>query len=98
MNDDGMGYRNGATPVTTIPKDSPSVHDEADITTIKMVRRDIVSAMDDLDKWHAFDLKEEEGLDIKGQIKAHQLAYEILSNALATIDNTIEQVSTKYRS
>lgn len=85
------------TPFQTFtPAASVSSTDENNFDTLTHVRKDLAAAIEKLDHFHAFDLEGTE-MNIKAQIKAHQLAYEILMPALDAIDSTIESVNQKYK-
>jgi hypothetical protein len=67
------------------------------VATPSTVRGLLADGIAQLNGFNAFDLVESE-LKIKQQIKAHQLAYDILAPLLETIDNTITQINSKHRS
>ena len=70
--------------------------DERNFDTLKTVRRLLSGAVDGLDKWHAFDLEDKE-MNLKNQIKARQLAYDILTPLVEAIDSALLAVDDKYR-
>jgi hypothetical protein len=76
---------------------TPSTVDESEFSTLQTVRGLLADGIAQLNGFNAFDLVESE-LKIKQQIKAHQLAYDILAPLLETIDNTITQINSKHRS
>lgn len=76
--------------------DKASTQDEANYDTLRAVRDALASGIYELDKWSAFDLTESE-MDIKQQIKAHQLAFEILSPLLEALNGSLEAVDRKYK-
>lgn len=67
-----------------------------DFSTLAAVRNDLADSINGLDKWHAFDLKADE-MTVKQQIKAHQLAYDILSPLLETIDSTLLGINQRFK-
>ena len=70
--------------------------DEADNSTLLRVRTLLREAVTALDQFHAFDLTESE-LKLKQQIKAHQIAYDILSPLLETVEQAIRTNDTRYK-
>lgn len=78
-------------PTTT----SDSSKDEENYDTLKSVQVMLAEALASLDKWSAFDLKENE-LKIKQQIKAHELAHGIISEVAQAVSSAISVVDQKH--
>lgn len=94
-NDEEIPYRSDV-PASIMASDA-TTHDEDQYDTLKSVYVALKASVDDLDKWHAFDLKEEDGLDIKQQIVAHRLASDILTPLLDSVESALATVDDKYR-
>lgn len=77
------------------PTSPVSSTDENEYSTLLKVRNDLAADLAQLDNWSAFDLTESE-LSIKQQIKAHQLAYDILSPIFDALNNTVNEINIKY--
>lgn len=91
-----LGYFTG--PQSVPVNDQQFTQDDADNSTLRAVYKVLKEQMAELDAWHAFDLKDTDGLTIKQQIKAHQLAFEILETALTPIETTLNITDEKHRS
>lgn len=74
-----------------------STRDEDNFDTLKAVYLTLKAAVDDLDRWHAFDLAERDGLDIKQQILAARIAFDTLIPVLSSIESAIAVVNDKYK-
>jgi hypothetical protein len=81
---------------TSTPAASVSSTDEHEYSTLLKQRNDFVEALAQLNHWDAFDLKESE-LGIKEQIKAHRLAYDILSPIFESLNSAVNDINAKYR-
>jgi hypothetical protein len=88
----------GKQPEIQLPREAaPSNVDTDNFDTLRAVRDELTTALAELDGWHAFDLAERDGLTIKQQIKAHQLAYAMMAPLLDSINSALDQVNRKYR-
>ena len=86
----------GRQPEVHLPAvDKPSNADSDEYSTLIVVRDELRSSMDGIDKWHAFDTVGD-ALTIKQQIVAHQLAYNIVAPLLDAIQSAIDGVDRKY--
>lgn len=94
---DALEYRTaGIAPQYTQPASVVS-QDEANYDTLKSVYLDMKQRLDDIDKWHAFDLKKNESdLEIKQQIYAHQVAYDILAPAFQALETAVATVDNVF--
>lgn len=70
--------------------------DDAEQSTLQAVHKDLSAAMEEIDKWHAFDTEEKE-LTLKQQIVAHRKAYEMVAPALDAVTNALATIDSKYR-
>lgn len=70
--------------------------DEEQYDTLRQVYLLMKKGLDDLDKWAAFDLTETE-LKLKQQIKAHQLAYDLIAPLFESIQTAMINVNAKYK-
>lgn len=94
MDNENVPYR--AT-ISSLPAPATtSSVDENEFSTLQTVRKLFAESIGQLNSFNAFDLTESE-MKIKQQIKAHELAYDILAPLLETIDNTIMQINSKYK-
>jgi hypothetical protein len=94
--DEDIPYRS-AVPASIIETKDQATVDEANFDTLKAVQQDLHEALTQLDQFHVFDLEDKEGMDIKQQIKAHRLAFEVLAPITAAVDSAVEKVDGKYR-
>lgn len=93
--DENIPYR--AT-ISSLPGEAQaSAKDENDYDSLKIAYVDLKTQLDELDKWHAFDLTDAEGMDIKQQIKAHHMAFNILLPAVNTLESALKIVDNKYK-
>lgn len=96
MDNEEIPYRSFVD-LKSVTEDTKFSKDEDEESTLRRVYHILHNGMVELDKWHAFDLTETE-LKLKQQIKAHQLAadligpiYEAVAQALATVDDKFKQ-------
>ena len=89
-------YRNSAADLKALVDDTTFSKDEEDQGTLRNVYKILKDGVDDLDKWHAFDLTESE-LRLKQQIKAHQVAASILQPSLEAVEQALAMVDEKFR-
>lgn len=94
FSDEEIQYR---TPLHAIRPAQPVTPDEVNFDTLKGVHKLLAEALDDLDKWHAFDLKKEEGLTVEQQIAVHRRVYQVLFPVVDAVASAIEAVDIKYR-
>lgn len=77
---------------------SQFTQDDADQSTLISVLKDLQAAMDNIDKWHAFDLKgNETSLTVEQQIIAHQRAYEMVAPAYEAVKAAVALTDSKFR-
>lgn len=92
--DDELPYR---TPFQyTTPAASVSSTDEHEFSTLLQQRNEFAAAIAQLDHWSAFDLEGTE-MTIKQQIKAHELAFGILSPIFEALNSAVNDINEKYR-
>lgn len=94
FSDEDIQYRTPLDAMRPAPRVSV---DETNFDTLKGVHKILTEALSDLDKWHAFDLKQEEGLTVEQQIAVHRRVYEILFPVADAVGGAIEAVDNKYR-
>jgi hypothetical protein len=95
MDNEEIPYRT-AIPSQTPPATSSYSKDEEQQSTLVIVYKLLQESLDNLDKWSAFDLTESE-LKLKQQIKAHQLAYGIVSPLAQSVRDALSLVDDKYK-
>lgn len=78
------------------PNDNVSVQDENDYSTLRHLKKELKSEIDRLKSVEAFDLTEGK-ITIKEQIAAHQLAVDILENALQMVTTAVSDINAKSR-
>jgi NADH dehydrogenase FAD-containing subunit len=95
---DDLPYR---TPITQLFPAATGVltsaQDEMDYSSLVNSRNEMAEQMNDLLAITSLDLEEKE-LTLKEQVKANQIAYDILYSALQTLDSAIQDVKTKWES
>lgn len=80
-----------------------STQDEANFDTLKKVQSDFRAAIDSLHKdFNAFDIHKDDTDEVAKNkllrdIDGRQIAYDILSPLLETLDNTVNGVESKYK-
>lgn len=97
MDDERIPYR---ARITDLPSDASrgvATIDEQNYDTLALAYKQLKTSVEELDGWHAFDLTEKDGLTIKQQIKAHQLAFEILAPVLSALETAVATVDNKYK-
>lgn len=94
---EAIPYLNSAAEaVNSVLPNTKVTRDEENYDTLRQVYLILQVGLDELDKWHAFDLKEKE-IEIKAQIKAHQLAYDLIAPLFESIQQAMEVVNQKYK-
>lgn len=96
MNDEDIPYRTPGINYQLPAEAQVSSLDERNYDTLKMVLHTLTTAVDSLDKWHAFDTTCTE-LQVKQQIVAHRIAADILSPVIEAVKSSVEAVDNKYR-
>ncbi len=96
MNYEDIPYRTAFTEPDTVRVQTTS-KDEDNYDTLKSVYKVLNDSLLALDKWSAFDLREQDGLSLKQQIKAHQLAYDILAPLVGAVESAVALVDDKYK-
>lgn len=71
--------------------------DEEEQSTLRRVYVILREKMADIDKWHAFERKTDSELSIKQQIKARQIAFEIVAPAFEAVEQALATVDEKFR-
>lgn len=99
-NDEEVPYR-GVIGLDSVIEDTKFSKDEEEESTLRRVYKILKKSLDEIDKWHAFDLTETE-LKFKQQVVAHRMAdnivapaFEEVRQALATIDEKFRQRNNK---
>ena len=93
---DELNY--GAQPTARLPKEARISNADLDNSdTLRVVLRLLGEALAGLDQWHAFDLSEKEKLNLREQIKAHQLAADIIEPLYDTVQSAVDRIDRKYR-
>lgn len=94
MDNETLPYRSG---VGTLPTQSQtSTEDEREFSTLKQADKLLADGIQRLHNFDAFDLTESE-LKIKQQIRAHQLAADILQPISDMVRDTILRIDSKYK-
>lgn len=96
MNDEEPPYRNGIQLPLAAKQVSTTVADEQNFDSLKIARQTLADALEGLDKWHAFDSTETE-LKLKQQIKAHQMAYNIIAPVFEMLNQAVMTIDDKYK-
>lgn len=94
--DDGLQYRTPGIAPRSAFTDPTTSEDAANYDTLKSVYKDLKAAMENIDKWHAFDLAETGGIAIKQQILAHQVAYDMVLPAFEAVQTALETVDREF--
>lgn len=95
--DEDFSYR--TTPTAVPAAQQPVSRDEADYSTLKAVYKDLKQCIDDIDKWHAFELEgslDGNNLSINQQILAHKKAFEIVQPAFEAVERALLEVDQQF--
>jgi hypothetical protein len=79
-----------------VTEDKTFSEDEAQEPTLRRVYKILKGGLEELDKWHAFDLVETE-MKLKQQIKAHALAASILAPAVEEVRQALATIDEKFK-
>lgn len=94
--DPELAYRVNPDSIPAV-QEQDSSQDAANYDTLKSVYKDFKSAIEDIDKWHAFDLEEKaSGLLIKQQIHAHALAFDMVKPLFDALESAIQLVDSEF--
>lgn len=98
MDGENAPYRARFPGLRVSPDEPDNTQDQQDFSTLEAAYLDVKAELDRIDHWSAFELDEKAaGLTIKQQIKAHQLAYDILAPIEEMMRNALATVNEKYR-
>lgn len=93
--DEQIQYRSSGIGNLPTPAEN-SVVDEREFSTLKQAHRLLAEGLDNLHSFNAFDLTESE-LKIKQQIKAYQVAADILQPISDMVRDAIIRIDSKYK-
>ena len=95
MNDEDIPYRSSID-LGTVTENKTFTKDEEEQSSLRRVQKILQDGLNDLDKWHAFDLTETE-LKLKQQVKAHQMAAAIIAPVLEAVNQALSTVDENFR-
>lgn len=99
MNDENLPYRSHFPGGLTVPTDDEQTSfskDEQEFSTLETIYKIMRDELAELKGWQKIDLTETE-LKVKQQIKAHQIAVDLLEPLVESMLQALGTVNEKYR-
>lgn len=95
--EDALQYRTPGVAPRSAFTEPETQQDAANYDTLKSVYKDLKAQMENIDKWHAFDLKGDlTGMSVEQQILAHQVAYDMVAPAFEAVQTALETIDREF--